>query len=59
VKFYLGPPVGVLSPSVFTQKYERLLAVKRKYDPEEVLYVKTGVGSEGWEENAEGRLCRV
>lgn len=40
--------------------YERLLAVKRKYDPTESLYVLTGVGSDGWEYDLDsGRLCRV
>ncbi|KAL8359239.1 hypothetical protein RB601_007976 [Gaeumannomyces tritici] len=39
--------------------YERLLRVKRKYDPEGILYAVTGVGSEMFEEDAEGRLCRT
>ncbi|KAH1485998.1 hypothetical protein KXV92_006813 [Aspergillus fumigatus] len=31
----------------YGDKYDRLLGVKRKYDPGDVLYVKIGVGSEG------------
>ncbi|KAF2135645.1 uncharacterized protein K452DRAFT_281229 [Aplosporella prunicola CBS 121167] len=47
-------------------KYDRLLEVKRKYDPKEVFWAVTAVGSEGWTVETEdglptenGRLCRV
>jgi len=52
--------------SFYGYHYPALLEVKRKYDPWELLWVKTGVGSEGWavvtsdpinDEN--GPLCRV
>ncbi|KAF2728887.1 FAD binding domain-containing protein [Polyplosphaeria fusca] len=47
--------------------YERLLSVKRKWDPVELFYVHHGVGSEGWVvedgergvQTQDGRLCRV
>ncbi|KAK3290886.1 uncharacterized protein B0H64DRAFT_49194 [Chaetomium fimeti] len=47
--------------------YERLLEVKRAWDPREVFYATTAVGSEGWEvrdgemgvQTQNGRLCRV
>ncbi|XDG00628.1 hypothetical protein ABKA04_000243 [Annulohypoxylon sp. FPYF3050] len=39
--------------------YKRLLAIKRKYDPDSVLYAKTAVGSENWEQRSDGRLCIV
>ncbi|PQE33191.1 FAD binding domain-containing protein [Rutstroemia sp. NJR-2017a WRK4] len=39
--------------------YGRLLSIKRAYDPDDVLYVKTGVGSDRWEERSDGRLCRT
>lgn len=39
--------------------YERLLKIKKKYDPQSLLYVVTGVGSDNWEEDAGGRLCKV
>ncbi|PGH13948.1 hypothetical protein AJ79_03363 [Helicocarpus griseus UAMH5409] len=47
--------------------YERLLEVKRKWDPKEVFYAHHAVGTEGWEvrdgdvgpPTQNGRLCRV
>ncbi|KAK4247470.1 hypothetical protein C7999DRAFT_41238 [Corynascus novoguineensis] len=47
--------------------YERLLRLKRKWDPKEVFYATTAVGSEGWEvrdgdrgvQTQDGKLCRV
>ncbi|KAE8151235.1 hypothetical protein BDV25DRAFT_128923 [Aspergillus avenaceus] len=39
--------------------YQRLLAVKEKYDPFQVFYGLTAVGSEGWVVSGDGRLCRV
>ncbi|KAI1763346.1 FAD-binding domain-containing protein [Hypoxylon sp. FL1150] len=39
--------------------YERLLAIKKKYDPEDIFYVKTGVGSDRWIERSDGRLCTI
>jgi len=34
--------------SYWGSNYERLLRVKRKYDPTELFFVHNGVGSEGW-----------
>lgn len=41
--------------------YEPLLKIKDKYDPDQIFYAITGVGSERWYSNAEegGRLCLV
>ncbi|KAI0378466.1 hypothetical protein F5Y04DRAFT_290892 [Hypomontagnella monticulosa] len=39
--------------------YKRLLAIKQKYDPDGILYAKTAVGSESWEQRLDGRLCTV
>lgn len=49
------------------ENYRRLLAIKQEYDPDDVMYAVTGVGSEGWEVRSmergirtqNGRLCRV
>ncbi|KAL2069926.1 hypothetical protein VTL71DRAFT_14605 [Oculimacula yallundae] len=37
---------------------ERLREVKRKYDPTDLFYCPTCVGSENWHEDSSGRLCR-
>ena len=39
--------------------YNRLLQAKNTYDPDGLLYVHTGVGSEAWYEDANQRLCKV
>lgn len=39
--------------------YNRLLQIKRQYDPQDVFYAKTAVGSERWEQGLDGRLCLV
>ena len=39
--------------------YRKLLEVKEKYDPQGLFWVRTGVGSDAWVEDGEGRLCRV
>ena len=38
---------------------DRLLAVKKMYDLESLLYARTAVGSDEWSEDATGRLCRT
>jgi hypothetical protein len=50
----------------FGTNYPKLLELKKKYDPTELLYVSTGVGSESWHvesvdtlPNENGKLCRV
>jgi hypothetical protein len=44
---------------MYGRNYPRLLQIKNKYDPESLLYVTTGVGSEAWFEDTDGRLCRT
>lgn len=39
--------------------YARLSQIKRKYDPDDLFYAITGVGSERWTKNDDGRLCQV
>ncbi|KAI1431263.1 hypothetical protein GGR50DRAFT_700231 [Xylaria sp. CBS 124048] len=43
----------------YGENYARLLSIKQKYDPNSVFYGKTAVGSEEWEVDATGRLCKV
>ncbi|PWY81692.1 FAD binding domain protein [Aspergillus sclerotioniger CBS 115572] len=38
--------------------YDRLLEIKDTYDPDQVFYGRTAVGSERWIEYEDGRLCR-
>lgn len=39
--------------------YARLKSIKAKYDPKDLLYGLTAVGSEAWEAHSDGRLCRT
>lgn len=45
--------------TLYGDHYQRLLEIKRKYDPASIMYAKTAVGSEEWKERRDGRLCRV
>ncbi|KAK7989211.1 hypothetical protein PG989_009526 [Apiospora arundinis] len=37
--------------------YQRLLAIKKKFDPNNFFYATVGVGSEAWKVSEDGRLC--
>lgn len=39
--------------------YNKLNQIKSTYDPSDIFYAKTAVGSDRWVENSEGRLCRA
>jgi hypothetical protein len=43
----------------YGEHYERLLKVKKKWDPEGLLYVYKGVGSDAWDVGGDGRMCRM
>ena len=43
----------------YKANYDRLLAMKKRHNPESLLYARTAVGSDEWGEDADGRLCRV
>ncbi|KAF4411171.1 FAD-linked oxidoreductase yvdP [Fusarium acutatum] len=38
--------------------YEKLLKVKKKFDPENLFYATVAVGSEAWSVADDGRMCR-
>ncbi|KAF9262229.1 FAD-binding domain-containing protein [Marasmius fiardii PR-910] len=42
----------------YGSKYDKLLAIKDKWDPEQILYGAISVGGDRWRETAEGRLCK-
>ncbi|KAL0564620.1 hypothetical protein V5O48_017423 [Marasmius crinis-equi] len=39
--------------------YDKLLSIKNKWDPDQILYGRISVGGDRWRETAEGRLCKV
>ncbi|OHE90392.1 FAD binding domain-containing protein [Colletotrichum orchidophilum] len=39
--------------------YVKLRAIKQLYDPSSTFYALTGVGSEDWKVQSDGRLCKV
>ncbi|KAK7453989.1 hypothetical protein VKT23_011501 [Stygiomarasmius scandens] len=43
----------------YGENYDRLLSIKDKYDPEQMLYGSTAVGGDRWAEDSDGRLCRT
>jgi hypothetical protein len=43
----------------YGENWGELSKIKEKWDPEGLFYATTAVGSEKWEADAEGRLCRV
>ncbi|KAJ0421421.1 hypothetical protein BJY00DRAFT_282242 [Aspergillus carlsbadensis] len=43
----------------YGRNYEALCAVKARYDPYDLFYALTGVGSDEWVQREDGRLCMV
>ena len=43
----------------FGKNYPALQKIKAKYDPDDIFYALTAVGSEAWMQHKDGRLCRV
>ena len=39
--------------------YSKLKCIKEKYDPLDILYGRTAVGSDQWQEQDGGRLCKT
>lgn len=51
--------IGDWKKEFYGVNYDRLSTVKATYDPYHVFYAYTGVGSEFWKTDTDGRLCRV
>ncbi|KAF9262226.1 FAD-binding domain-containing protein [Marasmius fiardii PR-910] len=45
--------------SLYGSNYDKLLAIKDKYDPDQILYGTISVGGDRWRQTEEGRLCRT
>ncbi|KAK2033867.1 FAD binding domain-containing protein [Colletotrichum zoysiae] len=39
--------------------YPKLKTIKQKYDPSSIFYALTGVGSDDWKVQSDGRLCKA
>ncbi|KAL0574023.1 hypothetical protein V5O48_007926 [Marasmius crinis-equi] len=39
--------------------YDKLLSIKNKWDPDQILYGRISVGGDRWRETEEGRLCKA
>jgi hypothetical protein len=43
----------------FGVNYDKLLSIKKKWDPNSLFYILKGVGSDAWTVAADGRMCRA
>lgn len=43
----------------FGSNYPKLLRIKDKWDPDQLMYGSTAVGGDRWVERLDGRLCRT
>ncbi|RYP69653.1 hypothetical protein DL770_008198 [Monosporascus sp. CRB-9-2] len=51
--------IGDWKQEFYGGHYARLLEIKSKYDPDYLFYAYTGIGSDTWVEDNDGRLCRA
>jgi FAD/FMN-containing dehydrogenase len=42
----------------YGENYARLRTIKAKYDPSDLFYATTAVGSDAWSVAADRRMCR-
>ena len=45
--------------ALYGANYDRLLSIKNKHDPNHLFYATTAVGSDYWQVQADGRLCKA
>lgn len=45
--------------TIYGTNYGKLRDIKNKYDPLQLFYARTAVGSDEWAEDSSGRLCKV
>lgn len=50
---------GDWKTELYGVNYDRLLTIKQKYDPENLLYANFGVGSDYWAVKQDGKLCKA
>jgi hypothetical protein len=43
----------------YGSNYDKLLAIKDKWDPDQMLYGTTAVGGDRWTQASDGRLCKA
>lgn len=43
----------------YGKNYDKLRKIKAKWDPENIFYALTGVGSDYWIQESDGRLCKA
>jgi Berberine and berberine like len=43
----------------YSENYNRLLSIKDRYDPNQMFYARTAVGSARWVLQPDGRLCKA
>lgn len=55
--FQADPQTPDWKKAFYGANYDRLYAIKRKFDPHQVFYAPTAVGSDDWQEQANGALC--
>ena len=55
-----NPYLKTWKEDFYGDNYDRLRAIKSTYDPNDVFYARTAVGSDEWKESkTDGRLCRA
>jgi hypothetical protein len=50
---------GDWKTELYGENYARLLELKNKYDPDDTFYARTAIGSDSWDIDSSGRLCKA